>query len=1530
MSIICSTQVALRGISVALLVLGLQVTFSSESQGSDPVSDSARMATYDNAGETSFALSISPQGTDRPQRASDIVIYVDTSASQSGVYKSDSIATLTQMMGNLNAEDRVKIVAVDLNPIPLTDRFVSPASDEVAVAIENLKQRVALGSTDVELMLKTAAGEFTNSTGKNKNAIYIGDGISRAGILQTDAFSKSVNELVRNQISFSSFAIGPDRNIDLMAALANHTGGNVFLDSDDTDSTRNGSKALAQTVHGSVFWPQASDLSDGVVDYFPRQIPPLRTDRDTILVGTIADRSGLAIQISGIMDDASQTMSWNIQPEDSNPDFGFLTGLLRDARKDGGITLPTVGSAGLREYANVVSAESARLAQLGGNALSMGNADAARTLASAALKNDPANTTANVLAMAATYRVQDDNPFAQDGEEAPAAPAQETEPVQEVEPVQEPADDSIMSPPESTDLPTLPGQEQPGEAMVAPPVDDAPGKMTLIAPQDNAADQLLREAQQQSGGLILDEEQRIKIVNERAKKQVEFELKRHREELRTDPGSAINRLKNMIEVVDQTSDLYPDTRSELRFTLESALLSSRQRKLEFDDARAVATVNAAIGAQIEREAVRLERHEQEIAELVNKFNYLMEEGNVNGDNYAAAVEVTEVAWNKAPYNPAVVAAHEKARIARAVDLMTELRRQKANNFFESMYQTELASIPFPGNPVMVFPDAEEWRLKRQRRKKYEQIRLAGSANEEKILEALEEPANLAFDETPWSEVEEELEKQYKINIVLDQSAKDDSLTEDDPITINLTGIRFKNALRLMLKEKNATFIVRNEVLLIISLDDADDTKYFVTNVYNVGDLVAPRNNPQAGQLGLGGGGGGGGGLGGGGGGGGLGGGGGGQGGGGGVFCVQESGQLQLGNTSNPAPATKQQPQVIELPANSDFNTAWRNYFSANFAAPGDVRETVRHLMKQERPLEVVALIQAAIQHDQMQEWMYEAMVLSMQIAELPKSEVERALMSAVDLSSDPNDALYAAQYMATHGMEKRAIRMLKDFAKANPTRTEHFVVGLRTAQKIKDLDGIKWATVGIFSQEWPDHPEIVKQAQFASDAIRLNLKKQGRLEELAVYEADLAAAFERDFFIDVGWTGDADIDLYVIEPGGTICSRLQPRTTGGGVLMGDKYSQRPNESGVLSEQYVLPKGFAGDYQLLVRRVWGKVTSGKVTVAIHGHYQSEREVSLTKQVELDETGAIVLFSLDEGRRSEPLEEHAIETAVKQQLATNRMVLAQQVAEASYGSGSYYGGDGLAAAGGNPLLNQINDRTIGQGVVGYQPIITTIPQGTFLTINHATTADRLYVMVSPSPTFQQITSVENFNIFGDANTANQVIAGAGGAGGGGGGAGGGLGGGGGGAGGGAGGGVPSDLRYKKNITQLTSSLERVMKLRGVNYDWKINEFPHMNFKDENQVGFIAQELEDEFPTMVFTDESGYKTVDYSRLTPVLVEAVKELSSGLDAKDQQIAELKASLEAKNSQVDDLRSQTDELQKQMNEIQALLEASSLNTENN
>jgi len=80
--------------------------------------------------------------------------------------------------------------------------------------------------------------------------------------------------------------------------------------------------------------------------------------------------------------------------------------------------------------------------------------------------------------------------------------------------------------------------------------------------------------------------------------------------------------------------------------------------------------------------------------------------------------------------------------------------------------------------------------------------------------------------------------------------------------------------------------------------------------------------------------------------------------------------------------------------------------------------------------------------------------------------------------------------------------------------------------------------------------------------------------------------------------------------------------------------------------------------------------------------------------------------------------------------------------------------------------------------------------------------------------------------------------------------------------------SDERLKDNIKTLTNGLDKVKQLRGVTYT-----------RDEKEsIGVIAQEVEKILPEIVLTadDEMGTKSVDYSRITAVLIEAVKELST------------------------------------------------------
>ena len=120
-----------------------------------------------------------------------------------------------------------------------------------------------------------------------------------------------------------------------------------------------------------------------------------------------------------------------------------------------------------------------------------------------------------------------------------------------------------------------------------------------------------------------------------------------------------------------------------------------------------------------------------------------------------------------------------------------------------------------------------------------------------------------------------------------------------------------------------------------------------------------------------------------------------------------------------------------------------------------------------------------------------------------------------------------------------------------------------------------------------------------------------------------------------------------------------------------------------------------------------------------------------------------------------------------------------------------------------------------------------------------------------------------------------------------------------------GACSDIRYKKDISSIDNPLSSVLSLHGIYYNWKQNEFPEMQFTDNRQLGFSAQELEKYFPELVMTDARGYKSVDYGRLTPVLVEAIKE-------QQQQISSQQNQINSQQQQIDELKKVVEKLSKQ------------------
>ena len=99
--------------------------------------------------------------------------------------------------------------------------------------------------------------------------------------------------------------------------------------------------------------------------------------------------------------------------------------------------------------------------------------------------------------------------------------------------------------------------------------------------------------------------------------------------------------------------------------------------------------------------------------------------------------------------------------------------------------------------------------------------------------------------------------------------------------------------------------------------------------------------------------------------------------------------------------------------------------------------------------------------------------------------------------------------------------------------------------------------------------------------------------------------------------------------------------------------------------------------------------------------------------------------------------------------------------------------------------------------------------------------------------------------------------------------------------------SDRRFKDNITPIESPLSKILKIGGYTYDWKEeNKIEHGY--EGNDVGVIAQEIEEVLPQLVQTRESGYKAVKYDKLVALLIEGIKEQQTQIEELRNKIEEL------------------------------------------
>lgn len=405
---------------------------------------------------------------------------------------------------------------------------------------------------------------------------------------------------------------------------------------------------------------------------------------------------------------------------------------------------------------------------------------------------------------------------------------------------------------------------------------------------------------------------------------------------------------------------------------------------------------------------------------------------------------------------------------------------------------------------------------------------------------------------------------------------------------------------------------------------------------------------------------------------------------------------------------------------------WNKFFSGKPVSAQKVRELVLDLQEAKKLEDVVALIEQAILHGQIQPWMYEVLALNMEAIGRPREQVVRVLLSSIDFIGDDADAmLILAANLSKFERHDQALKLYRNVALAEPMRVESYVMAMNLAERLQDPAAAMWSIPGVLTRAWgKDRQELHERAERLARQISEQLKESGRPLEAATLMQFTSAARRRDLAAALEWNGNGDLDLEIIDPTNAVCTPKDAATPGG--LLHIQAGQGPRQEDC-REEIVAPFALSGEYRILVKHVSGDIVGKRARLTILRNAGSPRESKQTQTIPLTQEGQTIRVLLKTGRLIEPL---TVPTAPR---SARRMPAAggRRIGQLPVGQRGMPAEDPTGAV---------------TGVVGFQPVVQFIPDGVQLTALALVSGDRRYVRISASPLFTNITDVFTFTTTG----------------------------------------------------------------------------------------------------------------------------------------------------------------------------------------
>ena len=396
-----------------------------------------------------------------------------------------------------------------------------------------------------------------------------------------------INKLVERRISVDSYLIGPRADMQIAGVLAGQTGGMAISDSADTTAEKQGA-ALNAAVRAAVMWPQSVIWPEGFAEVFPKHAPPLRGDRDTVMIGTYKGEGPFEIQYPVETPGGGEKLCAVMKPGISDDANSYLMQAVDYARQSGGATLPLTGSASLEQLCAAVGAGAMGIKALARQALASGNLESAEKLIDEALRQDPNDPEVTTLKEALAKKRQ-------------GKPSGGIE--------------TVIS-------------RQPGSG--------GESELNLVDPAAVINDP-------QAGALAEGFQQESRIKAQVVQAEVVNAINQARKIMRSDPDAATQNLRLVLQNVQNMADLNPDVRDQLSEQLRTALREAARQKVEVEFRRQQEQESMASARERQLITDNLLRDQQKLKQLMERFDSLMSEGKYRVAEEEAAAEAMKIA-----------------------------------------------------------------------------------------------------------------------------------------------------------------------------------------------------------------------------------------------------------------------------------------------------------------------------------------------------------------------------------------------------------------------------------------------------------------------------------------------------------------------------------------------------------------------------------------------------------------------------------------------------------------------------------------------------------------------------------------------------------------------------------------------------------------------------------------------------------------------------------------------------------------------